>query len=297
MTKTWTTALLAVLLAACGGSSASRVTKSFSYGAPIAPSAAASATASALEGGAVDALAFQASGGDSGAASAGVYLAALPDAVDVDSAVGVAAATLRETALSAAPGSPDALVAASVSRAIAAARGGDALVQSGCWTATPTSVTFSHCQVDAADTTGVAFGLTLDGTISKPSASEAKWDLTATASGTAAASGLSGFEFSIHYFGDLTVTPSTVDGFAQSDKAATVSANGQTISIAFTTSADFEKVVVTDGCATGGAVELKRIWTKLPAQPAGAAADPFLTDRAVKFTWQGCGAVLVQTSP
>ncbi|MFL5261224.1 MAG: hypothetical protein ACJ79L_02295, partial [Anaeromyxobacteraceae bacterium] len=143
------------------------------------------------------------------------------------------------------------------------------------------------------------FTVILDGTISKPSATEVKWDLTATASGAAAGSGIAAFDFAIHYSGDLTVTASSssLDGFAQSDKAATVRANGQTISIAFTTSADFEKVVVTDGCATGGAVELKRIWTKLPAQPAGAAADPFLTDRAVKFTWQGCGAVLVQTSP
>lgn len=128
MTKTWTAALLAVLLAACGGSSAPRVTKSFSYGAPVAASAAALSTASALEGGAVDALAFQASGGDSGAVSAGVSLMALPDAVDVDSAVAVAASVLRETALTAAPGSPDALAAASVSRALTAARAGSALV-------------------------------------------------------------------------------------------------------------------------------------------------------------------------
>jgi hypothetical protein len=296
MTKTWTTALLAVLLAACGGSGASRVTKSFSYGAPVAASAAALSTASALEGGAVDALAFQASGGDSAAASAGASLAALPDAVDVDAAVGVALAAVRETALSAAPGSTDAVVADAASRAIAAARAGRALIQSGCWTATPTSVTFSHCQVDVADTTGVGFGITLDGTISKPSASEAKWDLTATASGTSAANGLSGFDFGIHYFGDVTVTATSVDGFAQSDKAATVSANGQTISLAYTTSADFEKVAITDGCVTGGAIELKRIWTKLPPQQAGAPADPFLADRALEFTWQGCGAVLVQTS-
>ncbi|MFL5261036.1 MAG: hypothetical protein ACJ79L_01350, partial [Anaeromyxobacteraceae bacterium] len=86
MTKTWTTALLAVLLAACGGSSASRVTKSFSYGAPVVASAAALSTASALEGGAVDALAFQTSDGQA-AARAGAALAALPDTVDVDAAV------------------------------------------------------------------------------------------------------------------------------------------------------------------------------------------------------------------
>jgi hypothetical protein len=296
MTKTWTTALLAVLLAACGGSGASRVTKSFSYGAPVAASAAALSTASALEGGAVDALAFQPSAGDAAAASAGASLAALPDTVDVDAAVGVAAAALRETALSAAPGSPDALVASSVARALSAARAGGALVQSGCWTATATSVTFSRCQAGTTDTAGNTFSVTLDGTVSKPSPTEARWDLTATASGTGAATGLSGFDLSIHYFGDLTVTPSSVDGFAQSDKAATVTANGQTISIAYTTSADFEKVVVTDGCVTGGAIELKRVWTKLPQQPAGTPADPFLLDRGIKFTWQGCGAVLVQTS-
>lgn len=153
-------------------------------------------------------------------------------------------------------------------------------------------MTFSHCQLDATDT-GSTFTMTLDGTLSKPSASEAKWDLTATASGSGAATSLSAFDFSIHYFGHLTVVAGTVDGFAQSDKAATVSANGQTISIAFTTSADFEKLVVTDGCVTGGAIELKRIWTRLPT---GASPDTFLTDRAIKFTWQGCGIVLVQTS-
>jgi hypothetical protein len=296
MTKTWTTALLAVLLAACGGSSASRVTKSFTYGAPVTASGAALSTASALEGGAVDALAFQPSPGDPAAATAGASLAALPDTLDVDAAVGLAAAALRETALSAAPGSPDAFVAAAASRALTAARAGRTLLQPGCWTATATSVTFSHCQVSTTDTTGDTFSITLDGAVSKPSASEAKWDLTATASGTGAASGLSAFDFSIHYFGDVTVTPTSVDGFAQSDKSATVSANGQTISLAYTTSADFEKVVITDGCVTGGAIELKRIWTRLPPQQAGAPADPFLADRALKFTWQGCGAVLVQTS-
>ncbi len=282
MAKTWTMAALAALVAACGGGSG-RVTKSFTYGAATPASGASLGAASSAEDGVTSAAQFQPSSGES-AAAAGASLVALPDSMDP--ALDATATALRATAATA-ESSEERMTAAAAARLVSLT--GGTLLSPGCWTATATSVTYDHCSVQLSDATS-NISVTLDGSISK-NGGEVKWNLTATLFGSA---DTSAFDAKVHYFGDLTVTATTLNGFAESDKSFSVSSGGRSVTLAWTTSADFEHLTFTDSCITGGSLELKRIWTQKPSSGAFDASQ--LQDRALKLEWQGCGSVLVSRS-
>jgi hypothetical protein len=287
MAKTWTMAALAALVAACGGGGG-RVTKSFNYGAATAASGESLNAAGSTESGVTAAAQFQPSPGNSSAAAAGASLMVLPDSMEA--ALDATSLALRANALSA--GSSEEQVAAAAAARIVSSTGG-VVVTSGCWSATATSVTFSNCAVTVDDPTSTV-GVTLNGSINR-NGDEVKWDLTATlAFAGSTSTGSANVNAKVHYFGDLTLTATTLNGFAESDKSISVSANGQSATLAWTTSADFEHLTFTDSCITGGALELKRIWTQRSS--AGSSGASFLQDKALKLTWQGCGTVLVQHS-
>jgi hypothetical protein len=115
------------------------------------------------------------------------------------------------------------------------------------------------------------------------------WDLTVGVS-------MNDVDFSMtdsnHLQGSITFGATTIVGRARSDESGVVTGNGQTLRFGATTIADLDLQYTVDPafCVTGGTLELRRIWTRRPT--GYTAAD--LPDEGVKFTWQGCGSVLVQ---
>lgn len=294
MTRKTMIAAMAVVAAACGGSD--RATRSFSYNTPVSVTASSAAAAAALtvEDSTKNAAELRAMDSTS-APNVGASVATLPDVMQ--SSIDAVAVPLRSALM--AGETPTERTLGTIVARLATDTG--AVVQAGCATVTATSVTFTNCSATASDTTADV-SVTLNGSIEKVSQDQLKWNLTATMSGgTSSGSGSSfGLDAQVHYFGDLTVTATSIDGFAQSDKSFngsvedTTGVGRITFSGAQTSSVDFQNLTFVAGsCITGGSVELKRFWTdgpKVNGQDVPRSSDPSLADRGLLLSWQGDGA-------
>jgi hypothetical protein len=253
------------LLAGCGSSSGNAaLSKSFSYGAPQAPSASEQAAASSAQASLSDATAFA-------SAPDGTKGAAVASFVDE-----LAAAALGSSPLGIAAPAP-----ATRTRLVTRAATSDCAIVSG------NTVTFKNCTE-----TDSGFTITLNGSISA-SAGSVTWDVSGGFSGTDAASGVS-INLNIHDAGTIAVTSTTVKGSATSEFSGSVSAQGQHASFGLDTAAvvDMTYQTTPSYCVTSGTVEVKRVWTERPQ----GASGPDFADVAVKLTWSGCDAVQVAHS-
>jgi hypothetical protein len=78
-----------------------------------------------------------------------------------------------------------------------------------------------------------------------------------------------------------------VAGFARSENAASVSGQGQSVSMAFTHNADIDLDVLPGySCVANGTIELKRVWSQ---RPSGVTATD-LPNVGVMFQWSGGSA-------
>jgi hypothetical protein len=270
-------AVLLVLLAACGGSDKTPdpAARTFTYGAAVTPTATEAAAATAGEASTSDGTALQTSTATD-PATAGSSIVSLPD---------VMASEAWSSSSMALQGSP------STARTVATLGGPAAVMAYGfddpsCLTIVPgASITYSSCTVTLG--TGM---VRVNGKITVSGATLG-WDLTSRLDD--ATTGYS-MTATVHATGALTFGATTVNGQARSDTSATVTGGGTTMSAAYTTLADVALELQRDPfCVTGGTLELRRVWTK---RPAGAGSTGEYADQGLKFTWQGCGTVLVQHS-
>lgn len=269
-------AVLLVVLAACGGSDkVDPAARTFTYGAAVAPTATEAAAATAGEASTSDGAALQASTATDPAA-AGASIISLPDRMATETWSSSSMALQGST---------------STARTVAALGGPAAVMAYGfddptCLTIVPgASITYTGCTV----TLGTSV-VRVDGKISLSGATLG-WDLTSRL--TDAGTGYSMIA-AVHATGALTFGATTVNGRARSDTSATVTGNGATVSAAYTTLADVALELQRDPfCVTGGTLELRRVWTQ---RPAGMPATGQYADQGLRFTWQGCGTVLVQHS-
>ncbi len=270
-------AVLLVVLAACGGSDkVDPAARTFTYGAAVAPSTTEAAAIGAAEASTSDGAALQADTATDPAA-AGSSIVSRPDRM--------AAETWSSSSIGALQGST------STARTVASLGGPAAVMTYGfdnasCVSITPgASITYTGCTVTLG--TGL---IQVDGTITRSGAKLA-WDLTSRL--TDAGTGYS-MSAAVHATGALTFGATTVTGQARSDTQATVTGNGATVSAAYTTLADVALDLQRDPfCVTGGTLELRRVWTQ---RPAGMPTTGEYADQGLRFTWQGCGTVLVQHS-
>jgi hypothetical protein len=267
-------AVLLVLLAACGGSDKTDpAARAFTYGAAVAPTTTEAAAATAGEASTSDGAALQASTATD-PATAGSSIVSLPD---------VMASEAWSSSSFALQGST------STGRTMATLGGPAAVMMYGfddpsCLTIVPgASITYTGCTVTLG--TGL---VRVDGKMTVSGATLG-WDLTSRFTDASTTYSMSA---AVHATGALTFGATTVNGQARSDTAATVTGGGTTVSAAYTTLADVALELQRDPfCVTGGTLELRRIWTK---RPAGATSTGEYADQGLKFTWQGCGTVLVQ---
>jgi hypothetical protein len=252
------------LLAACGGSGNAALSKSFNYGAPQAPTTAETSAASSAQANLASTTSFSA-GAD---ATKGAAIAAFADTL--------ASAALGGTAFGLAPPSSAAIGSALRSAADF----------STCTTVTANTVTFNNCsQLEGSYT------FTLSGSISA-TAGSVTWNISGGFSGTDQ-QGVT-VAINLHQSGTFTVTATKVTGHSTSEIGGSVSSQGQTISFGLAIAAlvDLTYQTTPSYCVTSGAVEVKRVWTQLPA----GATGPEFADAAVKLTWTGCNAIQVAHS-
>jgi hypothetical protein len=281
MKRTWKVAVLCAIGMACGGND--NAPPNFNYGAfttvtnPLSSEATAAGSAQTSLS---DALTLKAD--PSTGAASGTSIIGLPE---------ILAGNLNLYGLSVAP---SASLAGNVEASAQVAQGvASALttpVDPTCYTVTLTnnsaSIAYNNC---TASIDGVT--VTLSGSISA-SAGELVWDVTATASGTVISS--TGVPVSInmtwHATGDLKATDTTLQGWARSDVSATGSAQGQTVSFAYSTQADVDLTLSANPlpppsfCISSGTLELRRWWTQVPD---GASGNPYFANKGVKFVWSG----------
>ena len=270
-------AVLFVLLAACGGSDKTDpAARTFTYGAAVTPTATEAAAATAGEASTSDGAALQTSSATD-PATAGSSIVSLPD---------VMASEAWSTSSMALQGST------STARTVAALGGPAAVMAYGfddpsCLTIVPgASITYTACTVTLS-TTGT---IRVNGRITLSGATLG-WDLTSRLDDASTSYSMTA---AVHATGALTFGATTVNGQARSDTSATVTGGGTTMSAAYTTLADVALELQRDPfCVTGGTLELRRIWTK---RPVGAPTTGEYADQGLRFTWQGCGTVLVQHS-
>ncbi len=158
-----------------------------------------------------------------------------------------------------------------------------------CWAVTASQVQFDHCtQTETVDGGTAVFSV--NGTLNR-TAGHVWWDVTISIAETVTSGGESGsVSASDRLTGDVTFGASTITGFERSDVSVSVTTPDVSESAAVTFNADLD-LTYSDVCAsgiTGGTLTLKQIWTKKPS-----SSDPSLVDRAIQFTWQDCGVVLV----
>jgi len=251
------------LLAACGNSGNAALSKTFSYGAPQAPTTAEQSAGSSAQSSVSTTAAFNSSPtADNGASIAGAALE-------------LASAALGDAAFGAA--SP-----ASVSHALtrAATAGFDT-----CATVTSGKVTFNNCVL-----TVEGFSVTLNGSISA-TAGHVSWAISAGFTGT---SNNETVNINMNHAGDITVTDTKITGHAASDFSGSVSAGGQSASFGFAVAVLFDLTYQTTptACVTAGSIEVRRVWT---AKPQGASGSIF-DDVGVKLIWSGCNTFQVAHS-
>lgn len=267
---------LVAVLAACGGEDkkADPASRTFQYGAATVPTMTEAAAAEIGEGGTSDGAALQADA-TVDPATAGSSIMSLPDRM--------AAEAWSSSSL--------ALQASGLERTVAALGGPSAVTMAGfddpaCVTLAPGLVTYSACTV-ALDTVVIR----VDGRISRTGPTLA-WTLTTrmTASDPQYSTTIT-----VDATGALAFGAADVTGRARSDTQATFSGpSTPSMRFAYTTLADLDLDFARDPfCVTGGTLELRRVWTK---RPAGAPTTGEYADQGLKFTWQGCGTVLVQHS-
>ncbi len=261
----------AAFLGACGGGNGNNNNgtpglKTFSYGTPQAPTTAQKATATRAQTQLNSAVSASVNGQVSGAAG----LPTLTDSL---------AGSLH--ALMAIPGDP-ALTAGEHSPAALFARHSGAL-NTGCYTYTSTSITYSNCTVS-----GSGFSETLNGTLTVSSPS-VTWNLTVTwnySSGNITENG------TYDWTGQVTVTASTIVGQGRSSFTGHLVNGSTTYDYQYTAGFDANLTYQSTPsfCITGGTLEVRR--TLNSASNAGAIP---VHDAAAKYTWSGCGSVTVAT--
>ena len=252
---------LSSLLAACGGSHGNAAaSKSFTYGAPQAPTQSEQAAAATAQGHLSATADFSAAP----SAEKGASIIALADEL--------AFAELGASTPVPHPGGPE------LPRAL---RNAD---YSACTTVTATSVTFRNCSQQEG-----GFTITLNGSVTV-AAGAVSWDINGDFSGTSP-DGATG-SVSLHQSGNLAVTATTISGKALSEFSGTVTSRGQTFNFGLATAAVMNLTYQSTptSCVTGGTLEVKRVWTQRPAGVSGA------NDVAIKLTWTGCNAVQVAHS-
>jgi hypothetical protein len=260
--------LAAVTAFACGGGSKhapggnAALGKSFTYGAPQAPTAAEQTAADTAQADLASAAAF----GGAPDATQGLALSEFAGAV--------ASAALGATPL-----------ALAVAKPSPPSPGPSLADTAACATVGPTSITFRNCLVADA-----GFNMTLDGTISF-TATTTTWDMVSSFAGT---QGASAYNVAIHDAGSFATTGSRITGTATEDYGGSVSASGQTLSFGISTAAvvDVTYQSTPAACITGGSIEVRRVWTQ---KPPGASGGAF-ADSGVKLTWTGCGSLQVSHS-
>jgi hypothetical protein len=289
-----TLAALSVLaLSACGGGSSGPKfvnpdSVQFSYGAPVAPSTAELDAAAAGDAGAGSAATL----GDAAADAPAQNLANLPDtmasAVFADpTGTGVQARALRARA--------------DLTRRAAAYGAGNLVAASSgfddplCVSVSLVQVKYDHCAYTDPDGTVIGVNGTFNRQVAAASV-KVFWDASASISfSEPVQGGTLAMKVGDHLQGDVTVTLAgddlmTIVGAAQSDASASVSAPGQSLSMAFTHSADLDlDYQPSRDAVVGGTLELKRLWSE---RPQGVSSGD-LPNLGVKFDWTGYHAVSV----
>lgn len=286
---------LGAVLVACGGggggsgpSFANPDTVNFTYGSYGTPGGTAQTAATAGEGGASDAVALSAAADDTHTES----LVNLPDTM--------AGAAFGSTMTGAVQGAVASARQAMSRRAAAYAAGDLVTATSGfidpaCVVVTATSVTYNHCALTETATDGSTMTLSVDGSLTRGLTS-VDWNATvAMDMNMYDPGGNITAHISSHLTGHIGVSEVSADlwnvaGFARSENAASVSGQGQSVSMAFTHNADIDlDYQPSVSCVVGGTIELKRVWSQ---RPSGATpAD--LPNVGVMFDWSGCGVVQV----
>ena len=250
-----------VLLAACGGSGGNAaVSKTFSYGAPQAPTSTESTAATSAQSSLSAAANFNTTASVSNAGAVIDFASTVVDGALGSSGFGVEPRSAN----------PRGMLRAAVS----------ATDFSTCGTLSGNTVTFNNC---TDSSTGFSF--TLNGHVSA-AAGAVSWDVTGNFSG--AENGES-FSVTIHEGGNFGVTTTAFTGNATVEVGGSASAQGQSISFGvdqavvvglnYQTSPSF--------CVTAGDIEAKRVWSNRPQGATG------LNDAAAKITWSGCNTIQV----
>ncbi|HEY6909341.1 MAG TPA: hypothetical protein VI356_08230 [Myxococcales bacterium] len=250
------------LLAGCGSSGNAALSKTFSYGAPQAPSAAEQAAATSAQSSLSDAAAFSAAPDGTRGSSVVAFVDQLASAALGAAPVGIAAP---------APAATRAMVSSAFT--------------SDCTKVAGDTVTFTNCVE-----TDSGFTLTLSGSITA-NAGTVSWNISGGFSGSN--TGVS-INLTVHQAGSMTVTASTIKGHGTSDFAGNASGNGQSASFGLSTAAvvDLAYQAAPAYCVTSGTMEVKRVWTERPQ----GATGPDFADAGVKLSWTGCETYTVAHS-
>jgi hypothetical protein len=281
MLKKTIVAALCAALAACGGDdSDDPAARTFTYGTPTTPTYDEQAAAS--DGGFLlqDGATYRTSGDTTAGETASGSLPSLPDQlageVFGDSMMSLPAPVAKQMG---------GAIGGVGFRALAY-EDGYGFDNPACLAMSPGLVRYQSCVVTMPDGTV----MTVNGQFSL-SGDVFAWDLTVGVSLNDVEFGMA-MTASNHLYGSITFGATTIVGRARSDMSGSVTMDGQNFRFGATTIADLDLQYTADPafCVTGGTLELRRVWTR---RPTGATAAD-LPDEGVKFTWQGCGSVLVQ---
>jgi hypothetical protein len=262
------------LLAACGGSNSSNNNnnggsgglKTFNYGSPQTPSNAQQNTATRAQTQMSAAVNASVNGQVSSAAS-------LPTLTDsLASSLPAAIVSVPE----------DAAFGSGQPQEFLAARRGSALSQ-GCYTISNSTITYNNCSYSGSGYSG-----TLNGT-ETVSAATITWNLTVT--WTYSGSGISE-NGTYNWNGQMTITASTIKGLGRSTASGHYSGSGVTYDFQYTTGFDADLTYTSNPfCIASGTLEIRRTLNS----SSNSGATP-VSDRGAKYTWSGCGAVMIATS-
>lgn len=276
----WAGLLAACALAtACGGGSSGNAAagRTFTYGAPVA--------ATAAETGALDGQLSLADSLQSQPSATG--------AVSLADFSGLSETLLGQGGVARLAGPR---LAARLSGSLAAAPLVQGYDNPACVAVTATSVTLTGCSLEVVDVdpvTGATTTMTtvVSGSFKVPAAGSLVWDFTARV--TMVSPDMS-MTVSAHQSGDWTVTDTTILGAQRSEMSVTARIDGQTMSAGMHESLDVDVTYVPGppACITGGTLEVKRVWTQ---RPQGATSAD-LPDAAALVTWTGCGTGTVAFS-
>ena len=237
--------------------------KTFSYGAPQAPTAAEKTTANRAQTQLDNAVKASVNGQLASAAS----LPSLTDSL---------AGSLPNNLL-AVPGDPELTVEGASS--LLGHRSG-ALSQ-GCYSVTSSSITYNNCSIS-----GSGFNETLNGSL-LVSGGSVTWNLTVTysySSGNVSANG------TYAWTGQITVGSTTIVGLGRSAFSGHVVSAGTTYDYTYTAGFDSNLSYQTSPayCLNSGTLEIRRT---LNSTTNGSAVP--VHDAGARYTWTGCGAVTV----